>query len=121
MRKYVLDENMQDKKLSGKNIINAKDLYLECGVIDPKGVRDEYLLMMASNHGYTIITKDKGLVLLAVKKKKEIVWSVGERLILVRGDEHDVFHVDTTQESIDIANLRGMEIVEEASKRMMMQ
>lgn len=75
--KYVLDENLQmnDEDLPD-SVINASDLYFRNGLRE-HGVDDQKLLSLATENGYTIVTQDQKLIVVANKKNIDIIYAFG--------------------------------------------
>lgn len=91
MFKFVLDENITIlENLLPKNVLNARELYFR-NQIRQYGIKDGHLLKMARKQGYTIITKDMGLVIKANNVNENIVYvlgpNYGKQWFLIPGSE----------------------------------
>lgn len=87
MRKFVLDENVTKRIRSEmpEYVINFRFLYHLNGDEKTFGHNDDYFIKTAQKHGFTIITRDKGLVLKALSLSHDIVWQDGELYRLFYG------------------------------------
>lgn len=84
--KFLMDENCH-VNFDDHIVINAKTFFSRCG-LQEKGQPDEFLLKMATRYGYTIVTKDKGLVIYAYYKKIPIIYRLQDfRLFLLENNE----------------------------------
>lgn len=80
---FILDENCQDRKLKEPDKKNTHEILTENGF--KPGITDIELLELATRAGRTIITRDRGFILLAIRKGVPIVWLHGKKLYLVTG------------------------------------
>ena len=71
-RKFVMDENCQSRQEIPTHFINADWLLFKNW--KEKGLADGELLDIATKDGYTIVTRDKGLITMAINKGIEIVY-----------------------------------------------
>lgn len=87
--KYLLDQNCSAAigEIIPANFVNVDDIMKAEGIepVKRQSYHDSVILDVAIKHGYTIITKDKGLVIRTIIKGKDIIFSDFEGLHLIRG------------------------------------
>lgn len=71
-RKLLMDENCQSRQEFPPSFINADWLLFKNW--KKKGLPDSDLLDLATKEGYTIVTRDKGLITMAINKGIEIIY-----------------------------------------------
>ena len=83
--KLLLDENCQSVGIEELNRlnINADDFLKNNG--HKKGLDDDKLLQLATEQGFTIVTRDRGLALSALKQKIRIILVREDGWFLVEG------------------------------------
>lgn len=87
--KFVMDECCHLTWEEDPRIINAQTLYQKYTIWKDQGVSDDNLLKMATEYGYTIVTRDRGFILNAYNKKIPIIYRLADfRLFLVENKEN---------------------------------
>lgn len=102
-RVYVFDENLSGKYQDAlpKYCINARYLYFLCKLKKTYGQNDQTLLKCAAEKGFTIITKDKGLVLESLLNHLPIVYKQEGMYYLFTGSAEQISYTEFG-EAIDL-------------------